>query len=224
MVLAADTLRPALDEGLQALGQPLSQAQRVLLLSHLDLIAKWNRVYNLTAVRDPVQMLTQHLLDCLAAVGPLSRELARFGAGARLLDAGSGAGLPGVVFAIACPQLQVTCVDTVGKKAAFIGQVAAALGLNNLRGVHARVETLSGPFELISSRAFATLADFTAGSQQALAPGGLWLAMKGKSPDAELAELAPSLDVFHVEPLAVPGLEAQRCIVWMRERVASPTA
>jgi 16S rRNA (guanine527-N7)-methyltransferase len=86
------------------------------------------------------------------------------------------------------------------------------------------VETLSGPFELISSRAFATLADFTAGSQQALAPGGLWLAMKGKSPDAELAELAPSLDVFHVEPLAVPGLQAQRCIVWMRERVASPTA
>jgi 16S rRNA (guanine527-N7)-methyltransferase len=154
----------------------------------------------------------------------LSRELARFGGNARLLDVGSGAGLPGVVFAIACPQLQVTCVDTVGKKAAFIGQVAAALGVNNLRGVHARVETLSGPFELISSRAFATLADFTAGSRQALAPGGLWLAMKGKSPDAELAELAPSLDVFHVEPLAVPGLEAQRCIVWMRERVASPTA
>lgn len=218
---ASANLRPALDQGLQALGLVLSEGQRTQLLAHLDLIAKWSRVYNLTAVREPAQMLTQHLLDCLAAVGPLQRELARLGGQPRLLDVGSGAGLPGVVFAIACPDLQVSCVDTVAKKAAFVGQVAAALGLSNLRGLHARVETLKAPFEVISSRAFATLADFAAGSRLALAPGGLWLAMKGKTPDAEVAALPPHLDVFHVEPLAVPGLQAQRCIVWMRERSLS---
>ncbi|MEI7784784.1 MAG: 16S rRNA (guanine(527)-N(7))-methyltransferase RsmG [Betaproteobacteria bacterium] len=222
MVGSAASLRPALDEGLQALGLPLSEPQRGQLLAHLDLIGKWSRVYNLTAVREPAQMLSQHLLDCLAAVGPLQRELARFGGGARLLDVGSGAGLPGVVFAVCCPDLQVTCVDTVGKKAAFVGQVAAVLGLPNLQGRHSRVESLTGPYELISSRAFASLADFAAGSRQALVKGGLWLAMKGKTPDAELAELPPDLDVFHVEPLLVPGLQAQRCIVWMRERLAPP--
>lgn len=221
---ASANLRPALDQGLQALGLVLSQGQRTQLLAHLELIAKWSRVYNLTAVREPAQMLTQHLLDCLAAVGPLQRELARLGGQPRLLDVGSGAGLPGVVFAIACPGLQVSCVDTVGKKAAFVGQVAAALGLGNLRGLHARVETLDGPFEVISSRAFSTLGDFTAGSRQALAKGGLWLAMKGKTPDAEVAELPPDLEVFHVEPLVVPGLQARRCIVWVRERSESAGA
>ena len=216
---AAASLAPALDEGLRALGLALSPAQRGQLLAYLDLIIKWNRVYNLTAVRDPAQMLTQHLLDALSAVGPLQRELGRFAAGARLLDVGSGAGLPGVVFAIACPDLlQVTCVDAVGKKVAFIQQVAAALGLTRLQGRHARIETLTGPYEVISSRAFATLADFCAGSRQALSPGGIWLAMKGRVPEAEVAELPPHVEVFHVEPLAVPALDAQRCIVWMRER------
>lgn len=217
--MTAPSLGPALDAGLAALGLPLDETQRTRLLAHLALIAKWNQVYNLTAVRDPAQMLTQHLLDCLAAVGPLQRYLAGSGGPARLLDVGSGAGLPGAVFAIACPgQLQVTCVDTVSKKAAFIGQVAAELSLSNLSGLHARVEALPGPFDLISSRAFATLADFVAGSRQALAHGGVWLAMKGKVPTDEIAALPADIEVFHVESLAVPALQAQRCIVWMRKR------
>lgn len=217
--MTAQSLRPALDAGLAALNLPLDETQRTSLLAHLALIAKWNQVYNLTAVRDPAQMLTQHLLDCLAAVGPLQRHLAGLGEPARLLDVGSGAGLPGAVFAVACPlQLGVTCVDTVSKKAAFVGQVAAELGLSNLAGLHARVEALTGPFDLISSRAFANLADFVAGSRRALAPGGVWLAMKGKTPVDEIAALPTDVEVFHVEPLAVPFLQAQRCIVWMRER------
>lgn len=217
--MTARSLRPALDAGLAALGLPLDEAQRTRLLAHLALIAKWNQVYNLTAVRDPAQMLIQHLLDCLAALGPLQRHLSGLDGPVRLLDVGSGAGLPGAVFAIACPdQLQVTCVDTVSKKAAFIGQVAAELSLANLSGLHARVEALAGPFEIISSRAFATLADFVAGSRQALAPGGVWLAMKGKVPTDEIAALPADIEVFHVEPLTVPALQAQRCIVWMRKR------
>ena len=138
--------------------------------------------------------------------------------GGRLLDVGSGAGLPGIVWAIGCPDLQVCCVDTVAKKAAFITQAALTLGLKNLKAVHARVESLSGPFDVISSRAFASLPDFVAGSSQALAEGGVWLAMKGKHPGDEIA--AVPADVFHVEPLQVPGLSAERCLVWMRPRPA----
>lgn len=216
---AAADLRPALEQGLSALGLKLQEAQCEQLMSYLDLIGKWNRVYNLTAVRDPGQMLTHHLLDCLAALSPLHRHLTQAArAEGRLLDVGSGAGLPGVVFALGCPDLQVSCVDTVGKKAAFIAQAAASLALKNLAGVHARVESLTGPFDVISSRAFATLADFVAGSRQALAPGGIWLAMKGRRPASEMAALPADVDVFHVEPLVVPGLDAERCIVWMRLR------
>ena len=207
----------ALDAGIQALGLELSPEQGRQLLAYLGLISKWNKVYNLTAVRDPAEMLTHHLLDSLAALGPLQRHLSAQGLQqASLLDVGSGAGLPGIVFAIGCPELQVSCVDTVSKKAAFIQQVAGELGLKNLRGVHARVESLAGPFEVVSSRAFASLLDFTAWSGQALAPAGVWLAMKGKHPADELAALPAQVQVFHVEPLSVPGLQAERCLVWMR--------
>jgi len=133
----------------------------------------------------------------------------------RLLDVGSGAGLPGVVIAICCPGITVTCVDTVGKKVAFIQQVAVTLRLPNLRGLHARVETLTGPFDVICSRAFASLADFVTWSQAALGEGGLWLAMKGKHPADEIAALPAAAAVFHVEQLQVPGLGAERCIIWM---------
>ncbi len=204
-----------LRQGLDDLGLSLEEAQVAQLLAYLALIAKWNKVYNLTAVRDPEEMLGQHLLDSLAAVPPLRRCAA---AGARLLDVGSGAGLPGVVFAICCPELQVDCVDTVGKKAAFIQQVAAQLGLKNLRGLHDRVENLTGPYDVVCSRAFASLADFVAWSGGAVAEQGVWMAMKGKRPDAEMAELPQDAEVFHVEQLHVPGLDAQRCIVWMRRR------
>ena len=206
-------LERGLREGLAELGLVLADPQISQLLAYQELIAKWNQVYNLTAVRDPQEMLTHHLLDSLAVVRPLRQHLA---GRATLLDVGSGAGLPGVVLAIACPDLMVTCVDTVAKKAAFIQQVAVQLGLPNLKGVHARVETLSGPFDVICSRAFASLADFTAWTRQALAPAGVWLAMKGKRPDDEIRALPASVKVFHVEPLSVPGLNAERCIVWMR--------
>ena len=212
----------ALEQGLADLGLVLQAGQRDQCLAYLALIGKWNQVYNLTAVRQPEQMLTHHLLYCLAALGPLQRHLAQSGLteSGRLLDVGSGAGLPGIVWAIGCPQLQVCCVDTVAKKAAFITQAALTLGLKNLKGVHARVESLTGPFDVISARAFASLPDLVAGSAQALAEGGVWLAMKGKHPADEIA--AVPADVFHVEPLQVPGLAAERCIVWMRPDSASP--
>lgn len=223
MVGAGNDLRATLLAGLQELQLDLSDDQVSQLLDYLNLIAKWTQVYNLTAVRDPAEMMTHHLLDSLAAIGPLRRYLqnAGLGQGARVLDVGSGAGLPGVVMAICCPALAVTCVDTVAKKAAFIKQAALALKLPNLLGLHARVETLTQPFDLICSRAFASLADFTQWSGGALAPHGVWMAMKGKQPAEELAALPPTVEVFHVEQLQVPGLEAERCIVWMRCRDAA---
>ena len=215
---APHPLEAGLRQGLQTLALELGDAQVHTLLAYVDWVAKWNKVYNLTAVRDPQEMLTHHLLDSLAVVAPLQRQLAAVGkaAGATLLDVGSGAGLPGVVVAIACPQVRVSCVDTVAKKAAFIQQAAGTLGLSNLHGIHARVETLAGPFDVVSCRAFAALADFTAWSRQALAPHGVWLAMKGKHPHDEIAALPADVSVFHVEQLTVPGLQAERCILWLR--------
>ncbi len=200
-----------------SLGLNLADAQIDQLLAYLDLIGKWNKVYNLTAVRDPEEMLVQHLFDSLAVVNPLRGQTQ--GRPVRLLDVGYGAGLPGVVIALCCPEIRVDCVDTVGKKAAFIQQAAAQLRLPNLRGVHDRVENLAGPYEVISSRAFASLADFVTWSGGALAPGGIWLAMKGKQPDAEIVDLPPAIEVFHVEQLQVPELAAERCIVWMRKHL-----
>lgn len=214
------SLADALHEGLTALGLALDAGQQTALLAYLDWLARWNRVYNLTAVRDPREMLTHHLLDSLAVVAPLRRQLAAMAPSQgvpRVLDVGSGGGLPGVVLAIACPDVQVSCVDTVAKKALFVQQVAAALRLPNVRGVHARVERLTETFDVVTSRAFASLADFVHWSGAALAPQGVWMAMKGKVPHEEMAALPPGVSVFHVEPLTVPGLEAQRCIVWMRK-------
>ncbi|MDO8284211.1 MAG: 16S rRNA (guanine(527)-N(7))-methyltransferase RsmG [Rhodoferax sp.] len=216
-------LEPGLRQGLVALGLTLDDAQVRHLLDYLDLIQKWTKVYNLTAVRDPAEMLTHHLLDSLAAIQPLRRQLQSQGLAApkpiRLLDVGSGAGLPGIVIAICCPEITVHCVDTVAKKAAFIQQVAVSLKLPNLRGLHARVESLTEPYDVVSSRAFASLVDFTNWSGGALGEQGVWMAMKGKHPADEIAVLPSSVEVFHVEQLVVPGLDAERCIVWMR---ASP--
>ncbi|AEF87091.1 MULTISPECIES: 16S rRNA (guanine(527)-N(7))-methyltransferase RsmG [Delftia] len=212
-------LRAPLEAGLQALGLDLTPAQIDTLMEFQALLGKWNKVYNLTAVRDPQEMLTHHLLDSLAAVPALQRHLAQMPARegrTAMLDVGSGGGLPGVVFAICCPQIDVHCVDTVGKKAAFIQQAAATLRLPNLRGIHSRVEQLTTRYPLISCRAFASLVDFTSWSRQALEEGGTWLAMKGKHPDDEIAALPADVQVFHVEPLKVPGLDAERCILWLR--------
>lgn len=199
------------------LGLVPDERQLRQLQDYLELLQRWNKTYNLTALRDPGQMFTHHLADCLAALPPLQRVLAGRG-GLRLLDVGSGGGLPGVLIAVLCPGLEVSCVDTVGKKAAFIRQVSAELGLRNLRAEHARVEQLPGRYDLITSRAFATLADFVALTRERLAPEGLWMAMKGKRPEEEIAALPTDVEVFHVEPLAVPGLDAERCLVWMRPR------
>ena len=208
-----------LTSGAAELGLSLSDAQYEQLLGYLALILKWNKVYNLTAVRDPQEMLTHHLLDSLTAVTPLLRHTG--GRPATMLDVGSGGGLPGIVLAICRPELNVSCVDTVGKKAAFIRQVAAALKLPNLRGVHARVEILTGPFDVICSRAFASLPDFVSWSRGALAEQGVWMAMKGKLPQAEIEGLPADVQVFHVEPLTVPGLDVERCMVWMRPGLQS---
>ena len=221
-------LEKELRQGLADLALVLDDAQIDQLLDYLGLIQKWTKVYNLTAVRDPEEMLTHHLLDSLAVIAPLRAQLAVQGDRAetadaqkvRLLDVGSGAGLPGVVIAICCLDVSVDCVDTVAKKAAFIRQVAATLRLPNLRGLHARVESLTEKYDVISSRAFASLADFTRWSEAALAEQGVWLAMKGKHPADEIAVLPASVEVFHVEQLVVPGLNAERCIVWMHKTAA----
>ena len=201
-----------------ALGLAINPAQRTALVAYVDLLARWNATYNLTAVRDRDAVWAQHIADCLAVLPALDRHLAATPAW-RVLDVGSGGGLPGVVLALMRPALDVTCVDTVGKKAAFVRQVAGALPLPNLHAAHSRVEALAAtPCDLITSRAFASLADFTRLTRPLLAPGGAWMAMKGKHPDDELAALPNDVAVFHVEPIRVPGLDAERCLVWMKPK------
>ena len=207
-------LEAALRAGLAQSGLALADAQTHSLLDYLDLMHKWTQVYNLTAVREPQQMLTHHLLDSLAIIQPLRRQIQPAHT-VRLLDVGSGAGLPGVVLAICCPDLRIDCVDASAKKTAFIRQVAVAVSLPNLRGVHARVEHLTEKYDVITSRALASLADFTRWTVQALADDGVWMAMKGQTPLDEIAELPASVRVFHVEQLVVPNLDAKRCLVWM---------
>lgn len=221
-----------LDRACNQLGLDLHSSVVGRLLAYLALLQRWNQVYNLTALRDPDQMLTHHLLDCLAVLPALRRHANAVGsvgsvtAGPTtvlsILDVGSGGGLPGVVLAIVHPEWRVDCVDTVAKKAGFVRQVALDLRLSNLRGLHARVESLASPparYDLVTSRAFASLADFTHLSNGVLAEHGVWMAMKGKSPDDELAALPAGVAVFHVEHLQVPGLDAQRCLVWLRRKV-----
>ena len=201
----------------QTLGIEITVAQAAALRQYLDLLKRWNATYNLTSVRDPAAMFTQHLADCLAVVPPLRRQLGEGHEARRVLDVGSGGGLPGVVLAVVLPELQVLCVDAVGKKAAFVRQVAGNLGLNNLQASHSRVEALRvEPFDLITSRAFSALADFVSLTRKHLLPNGAWMAMKGRLPEEEIAALPADIEVFHVEQLNVPGLDAQRCLVWMR--------
>ena len=209
-------LEAGLRSGAQALGLVLTDAQIQHLLDYAALIQKWNKVYNLTALRDPADMLTHHLLDSLTAIAPLRRHTK--GQPIKVLDVGSGGGLPGVVLAICMPELNVSCVDTVAKKAAFVQQVAVSLKLPNLRGLHARVESLTDPYQVICYRAFASLPDFVTWSRSALAEGGVWMAMKGKHPQSEIDALPTDVQVFHVEPLTVPGLDVERCMVWMKAK------
>ena len=219
--MTASVFELPLRQGAEALGLTLNDTQIAQLLGYHALIQKWNKVYNLTAIRDPAEMLTHHLLDSLAIVAPLNRHNAKQTPDTtiKMLDVGAGAGLPGVVVAICCPQIHVTCVDAVAKKMAFVQQVATELKLSNLKALHARVETLTDKYDVITSRAFATLLDFVTGSKAAMKPDtGIWLAMKAKDTALEVAELPSDVAVFHVEQLTVPGLNADRCIVWMRHK------
>jgi 16S rRNA (guanine527-N7)-methyltransferase len=201
-----------------ALGLVIEPSQAAGLIAYVDLLSRWNSTYNLTAVRERDAVWAQHIADCLTVLPALDRHLATTPI-TRVLDVGSGGGLPGVVLALMRPTLQVTCIDTVGKKAAFVRQVAGELSLPNLQAAHSRVESWrSPPFELITSRAFASLADFVRLTRGLLAPGGTWMAMKGKPPTEEIAALPASVAVFHVEPLQVPGLDAERCLVWMQPK------
>jgi 16S rRNA (guanine527-N7)-methyltransferase len=207
-----------LRSGAEALGLALSDHQIRQLLDYAGLLQKWGRVYNLTARLGADEIVSHHLLDSLAVVKPLSR--AALQPDAHVLDTGSGAGLPGVVLAITRPEIRIDCVDAVAKKAAFIQQVAGTLGLTNLRGLHSRVEELPGSYSLIASRAFASLGDFVRLTGGVLEPDGSWMAMKGKYPADEVAALPTNIEMFHVEQLEVPGLNAERCVVWMRRRAA----
>lgn len=200
------------------LSLPATDAAMDRLLAYLALLQRWNATYNLTSVRDPAQMLSQHLADSLAVIPPLRREFDGR-PGLRLLDVGSGGGLPGVVIAVMQPDWHVTCVDTVGKKAAFVQQVAVELGLRNLASTHARVEQMrDAAFDVIVSRAFSSLPQFVSLSRSRLAVNGRWVAMKGKRPGDEIDALQPDVEMFHVEQLTVPLLDAERCLVWMRPR------
>jgi len=209
-----------LEQACGRMGLDLSAAQRACLLEYLAQLQRWNRTYNLTAIRDPGQMLVQHLFDSLAVVGPLERAL-RGKTDVRVLDVGSGGGLPGVVLAIACPAWRIRCVDAVEKKAAFVRQAAAVLALPRLQAVHARVESLPpADCDVVVSRAFASLADFAELAGRHADNDGTLVAMKGREPLEEIAALPQQgpWRVERVEPLTVPELDARRCLVWMRRK------
>lgn len=211
--------RPALTvlliQGARDLSLNLSEAQITKLIDYLALMAKWNSVYNLTAVRDPVQMVTQHLLDSLAAVSA-------FTGAKNVLDVGAGGGLPGIVLAIwaaeAQPGMRISMIDTVHKKTAFLTQVKAELSLSNVSVHTARVEQWQAPqkFDVITSRAFADLSDFVNWSEHLLADGGQYIALKGVAPDSEVAGLPAGWQVSEVRALQVPTLQAERHLVFIK--------
>ncbi len=185
-------------------------AERLLRL--LDELAQWNRTYNLTSITDPQAMIAGHLLDSLAA----STELA----GERIADLGTGAGFPGLPLAIVHPERQFTLIDSTAKKVRFVAHAARALGLNNVKAVHARAEELQpdSPFDTILARAVASLAGLATLARPIAGPGTLLLAYKGQRPDEEIAALPADWELIGVRAVLVPGLKAARCLVSMKYR------
>ena len=221
--------RQALADAAEALGVVLTPAQCDRLLLYREHLVRWNAVFNLSAVRGRDDILRRHLVDCLALVAPMLRVGRERGLGEggrlRVLDVGSGAGLPGIVLGVAQPDWHIDCVDTVGKKAAFVRQVAGELGLSGVNAWHARVEQWSGSpaglgYDIVTCRAFASLPLLVGLTKELLASHGVWVAMKGVVPDDEIAALPGDVGVFHVEPIEVPGLDARRCLVWMERKTA----
>ena len=208
-----DALAAEIRAGARTLEIVLSSAQVAGFVAYLRLIERWNATYNLTAVREPAQMVTHHLLDCLAAAAAL-RAHRETTTSASIVDVGSGAGLPGLVLASVFSQSTVTCIDSVGKKAAFVTQAAATLGLHNVEAVHGRVESLRARYDVVASRAFASLAGFVRATRHLVADNGEWMAMKARDPGDEIRALQGVS--ASVVPLRVPGLAAERCVVWMR--------
>ncbi len=214
MTINKEAMRSRLRDGVHALQLDLPDEQLEKLLDYLALLQKWNAVYNLTAVRDPEQMLTQHLLDCLAA-------LPAFSGAKRVLDVGSGGGLPGIVLAIwaqhAEPEMRVEMIDTVHKKTAFLTQAKSELGLGNAQVHTGRVEQLqrAEKFDVITSRAFAELSDFINWSSHLLQEGGRMIALKGQAKQTEKERLPPGWKITQMQPLTVPGLAAERHLVFM---------
>ncbi|MER2539173.1 MAG: 16S rRNA (guanine(527)-N(7))-methyltransferase RsmG [Azonexus sp.] len=198
----------ALASGLAALDITLPDEAQHKLLAFRDLLLKWNKTYNLTALRDPAQAISHHLLDSLAI-------LPHVGTG-NLLDVGSGGGLPGIPLAIARPELSVSMVDTVRKKTTFLQQAVIELALKNVTVHHARVEEMQGQYAQISSRAFADIGLFISLTRHLLAPNGSWLAMKGVRPDDELKALPADIAVEAIIPLTVPGLDAERHLIILK--------
>jgi 16S rRNA (guanine527-N7)-methyltransferase len=194
--------------GLADLGLNVPDSAQQKLLAFRDLLLKWNKTYNLTALRDPAQAISHHLLDSLAILPQLD--------GGNLLDVGSGGGLPGIPLAIALPELQVCMVDTVQKKTTFLQQAVIELGLKNVTVNHARVEEMQGQYAQITSRAFAELGLFVSLTRHLLAPNGRWLAMKGIRPDDELKGLPADIVVEAIIPLTVPGLGAERHLIILK--------
>jgi 16S rRNA (guanine527-N7)-methyltransferase len=211
-----------LRDAARALKAELGEAQLSALIRYVDLLAQWNRVYNLTAVRDREAMLDKHVIDSLSIIAPLRRHAGQ--RPIRVLDVGSGGGLPGVVIAVGCPEYDVTCVDAVAKKAEFVRHVAVSLSLPNLHALHERAERLDAPlYDVIVTRAFGTLGSIVEATRRVAAAGAVWLMMKGRDPVDERHALPGDVEAFHVEPLVVPHLGAARCIVWIRRRVVALT-
>ena len=220
--LSQNSLAQGLEAGIESLGLNLRPSQHQKLLAYLALLSKWNKVYNLTAVRDPAQMLTHHLLDSLAAV-------TAFTGAQRVLDVGAGGGLPGMILAIWAaevqPEMQIAMIDTVHKKTAFLTQAKAELQLSNITVYTARVEQLQlqqlpkqQAFNVITSRAFAELNDFINWSQHLLAQDGHYIAMKGLVPEEEIKRLPDGWKVREIRPLAVPQLQAERHLIFIERR------
>jgi 16S rRNA (guanine527-N7)-methyltransferase len=214
-------MEQALHDASTNLGLYISGEQESRLVSYVDLLSRWNGVYNLTALKDKDALFTHHVLDCLSVVTPLRRQLPSTEP-IKVLDAGSGAGLPGVILAIMEPRLRVVCVDAVSKKTAFVSHVASELRVANLRAEHRRLEEINScDSDVVTSRALSSLRDLVRLTGGALAPAGIWMAMKGKVPSQEISSVSEHAEVFHVEQIKVPYLQAERCLVWMRPLLPS---